>query len=129
MPNNLDPVPTSINLSLQQLIVTTTNIPLTIDASAFVDPVGEFFRILELEFPVKSSKKILQFATFSRQNDKTLKMLYMRLFKFKEDTKSIIDLKDAHRYFCSLEGPCVGFARGFCRIWRLVHFTGCVQYF
>jgi hypothetical protein len=27
--------------------------------------VGEFFRILELEFPIKSSEKILQFATFS----------------------------------------------------------------
>jgi hypothetical protein len=26
---------------------------------AFVDPMGEFFWILELEFPVKSSEKIL----------------------------------------------------------------------
>ncbi len=52
MPNNLDPVPTSINLSPQQLIATTANIPLTTDAPVFVDPVGEFFRILELEFPV-----------------------------------------------------------------------------
>jgi hypothetical protein len=38
--------------------------------------VGEFFQILELEFPVKSSEKILQLATFSRQKDETLKMLY-----------------------------------------------------
>jgi hypothetical protein len=43
MPNNPDPIPTSINLSLQQLIVVTANILPTIDATAFVDPVGEFF--------------------------------------------------------------------------------------
>jgi hypothetical protein len=55
--NNLDPVPTSINLYPQRFIVATTNIPLTTDAPAFVDPVGKFFRILELEFPVKSSEK------------------------------------------------------------------------
>jgi hypothetical protein len=48
--------------------------------------MGEFFRILELEFLIKSSKKILQFATFFRQKDETLKMLYMRLLKLKEDT-------------------------------------------
>jgi hypothetical protein len=66
--------------------------------------VAEFFRILELEFPVKSSEKILQLATFSRQKDETLKMLYRRLLKLKEDTQSIIDLEAAHRYFRSLEG-------------------------
>jgi len=55
--NNPDPVPTSINLSPQQLIATTANIPPTTDAPAFIDPMGEFFRILELEFPVKSSEK------------------------------------------------------------------------
>jgi hypothetical protein len=43
VPNNLDPVPTSINFSLQQLIVATTNIPPTMDAQSFADPVGEFF--------------------------------------------------------------------------------------
>jgi hypothetical protein len=43
MPNNPDPIPTSVNLSLQQLIVATTNILLTIDAPTFVNPVGEFF--------------------------------------------------------------------------------------
>jgi len=59
MPNNPDPVPTSVNLSPQQLIVATTNIPPTTDAPAFIGPVGEFFRILELKFPVKSSEKIL----------------------------------------------------------------------
>jgi hypothetical protein len=59
VPNNPDPLPTSVNLYLQQLIVVTANIPPTTDAPAFVDPVGEFFRVLELEFPVKSSKKIL----------------------------------------------------------------------
>jgi hypothetical protein len=59
MPNNLNPVPISINIYLQQLIITTTNIPPTIDAPAFVDPMGEFFRVLKLEFLVKSSKKNL----------------------------------------------------------------------
>jgi hypothetical protein len=43
MPNNPDLVPTSVSLSLQQLVAATANIPLTIDAPAFVDPVGEFF--------------------------------------------------------------------------------------
>ncbi len=59
MPNNPDPVPTSVNLSPQQFIPATANIPPTIDAPAFTDLVGEFFRILELEFLVKSSEKIL----------------------------------------------------------------------
>jgi hypothetical protein len=59
MPNNINPVPISVNLSLQQFIVATTNIPPTIDALAFTDLVGEFFRILELEFLVKSFEKIL----------------------------------------------------------------------
>jgi len=86
MPNNPDPVPTSINLSLQQLIIATTNILPTTDAPAFADLVGEFFQILELEFLVKSSEKILQLATFFRQKDETLKMLYRRLLKLKEDT-------------------------------------------
>jgi hypothetical protein len=104
VPNNPDPVPTSINLSPQQLIVATANIPLTIDATAFADPVGEFFRVLELEFPVKSSKIFLQLATFFRQKEETLKMLYRKLLKLKEDTQSIIDLEATHRYFRSLEG-------------------------
>jgi hypothetical protein len=64
MPNNLDSIPTSVNLSPQQLIAATTNIPPTIDALAFVDLVGEFLRVLELEFPMKSSKKIMQLTTF-----------------------------------------------------------------
>jgi len=59
VPNNPDPVPISVNLSPQQLIAVTTNIPPTTDAPTFVDPVGEFFRILELEFLVKSSEKKL----------------------------------------------------------------------
>jgi len=85
MPNNPNPVPTSINLSPQQFIV-VANIPPTIDALAFVDLVGEFFWVLKLEFSVKSSKFFLQLATFSRQKDETLKMLYMKLLKLKEDT-------------------------------------------
>jgi hypothetical protein len=59
MPNNLDPVPILVNFSPQQLIVATTNIPPTIDAPTFVDPMGEFFRVLEMEFLVKSSEKNL----------------------------------------------------------------------
>jgi len=66
--------------------------------------MGEFFQVLELEFPVKSSEKILQLATFIRQKDEALKMLYRRLFKLKKDTQSIIDLEAAHRYLHSLEG-------------------------
>jgi len=96
VPNNPNPVPTSVNLSLQQLIVATSNIPPTTDVPVFVDPVGGFFRILELKFLVKSSEKILQLTTFSRQKDETLKMLYRRLLKLKEDTQSITDLKAAH---------------------------------
>ncbi len=66
MPNNLDSVPTLINLSLQQLIVVIANIPPTINALAFVDPVKEFFRVFELEFLVKSLEKILHLTTFSQ---------------------------------------------------------------
>jgi hypothetical protein len=104
MPNNLDSVPTSINLSPQQLIVAITNIPPTIDVPTFVDPVGEFFQVFEMEFPIKSSEKILQLTTFSWQKDETLKMLYRRLLKLKEDTQNIINLEVAHRYLRSLEG-------------------------
>jgi hypothetical protein len=86
VPNNLDPVPTSINLSFQQLIVVTINIPPTIDALAFANRVGEFFQVLELEFSIKSFEKILQLATFFQQKDETFKMLYKRLLKLKEDT-------------------------------------------
>jgi hypothetical protein len=43
VPNNPDPVPTSINLSPQQFIVATANIPPIINVATFADPVGEFF--------------------------------------------------------------------------------------
>jgi hypothetical protein len=66
VPNNPNLIPSSINLSPQQFIIVTSNIPSTIDAPAFTDPVGEFFQVLELEFSVKSSKFFLQLATFSR---------------------------------------------------------------
>jgi hypothetical protein len=59
MPNNLDLIPISINLSRQQFIAVIANIPPTIDALAFADLVGEFFQIFELEFPIKNSEKIL----------------------------------------------------------------------
>jgi hypothetical protein len=103
VPNNRNPIPTSINISPQQLIVATTNILPTIDAPAFADPMGEFFRILELEFLLKNSEKNLQLATFFRQKDETLKMLYKRLLKLKEDTQNIIDLEATHWYLRSLE--------------------------
>jgi hypothetical protein len=103
VPKNLNPVPTSVNLSPQQLIVATTNIPPTICARVFADLMGEFFQVLELEFPIKSSKKILQLTTFSRQKDEIVKMLYRRLLKLKEDTQSITDLEVTHQYLRSLE--------------------------
>jgi hypothetical protein len=96
VPNNPNPVLTLVNFSPQQLIVVTINIPPTIDAPTFVDPVGEFFQVLELKFLIESSKIFLQFTTFSWQKDETFKMLYKRLFKLKEDIQSIIDLKAAH---------------------------------
>jgi hypothetical protein len=65
VPNNPNPIPTSIKKILQQLIVVTINIFPTIDAPAFADPMGEFFQVLELEFSIKNSEKILQVATFS----------------------------------------------------------------
>jgi hypothetical protein len=86
MPNNLDLIPILVNFSPQQLITTSTNIPPTMNAPAFADPVGEFFRVLKLEFSIKTSETFLQLATFFWQKDETLKMLYRRLFKFKKDT-------------------------------------------
>jgi hypothetical protein len=104
VPNNPNSIPISVNLFPQQLIVTTTNISPTINAQAFTNPVGEFLRVFELEFPIKSSEKILQLATFFRQKDATLEMLYRRFLKLKEDTQCMIDLEAAHRYLHSLEG-------------------------
>jgi hypothetical protein len=80
------------------------NIPPTINALTFANPMGEFFRVLELEFFVKNSKFFLQLATFFRQKDETLKMLYKKLLKLKEDTHSITNLEATRRYFRSIEG-------------------------
>jgi hypothetical protein len=77
--NNPDLVPTLVKKFPQQFIVATANNPPTINALPFANPVGEFFRVLELEFLVKSFEKILQLATFSRHKDETLKMLYRKL--------------------------------------------------
>ncbi len=60
--------------------------------------MGEFFWVLELEFQVKSSEKIMKFATFSRQKDETFKMLYKKLLKLKKDTQNITDLEATHQY-------------------------------
>jgi hypothetical protein len=57
MPNNLDSVPTLVNLSLQRLIAVAANIPPTIDAQAFADPVGNFFEFLNYNF----WRKVLKF--------------------------------------------------------------------
>jgi hypothetical protein len=40
---------------LNNSLLLSINIPPTIDAPAFTNLVGEFFRILELEFPIKNS--------------------------------------------------------------------------
>ncbi len=73
MPNNPNQIPTSINFSLQQLIITTVNIPPTIDAPTFADLVGEFFWVFELEFSIKTIEIFLQLATFSRKRMKPLR--------------------------------------------------------
>jgi hypothetical protein len=104
MPKYPNVIPTLVILFFQQFIVAIANIPPTMDAPTFTNPVGEFFRILELEFPIKNSKKNLQLATFSQQKDETFKMLYRRFLKLKEDTLSTTDLEVAHRYLRSLEG-------------------------
>ncbi len=104
VPNHPDPIPTSVNLSPQQFIVAIVNIPPTIDALAFADPMGEFFQVLELQLLVKSLEIFLQFATFSRQKDETFKMLYKRLLNLKENIQSITNLEAAHRYLHSLKG-------------------------
>jgi hypothetical protein len=104
VPNNLDLVPNSVNPSPQQFIASTANNPPTIDALAFAYPVGEFFQIFELDFPVKSFEKILRLATFFGQKDETRKMPYRRLLKLKKDTQSITNLEATYRYFRSLEG-------------------------
>ncbi len=59
--------------------------------------------MLELEFLIKSFEIFLQLATFSGQKDETLKMLYKKLLKLKEDTQNITDLEATHWYLCSLE--------------------------
>jgi endonuclease III-like uncharacterized protein len=46
----------------------------------------------------------MQLATFFRQKDETLKMLYKRLLKLKENTQKTTNLEVAHRYLGSLEG-------------------------
>jgi hypothetical protein len=65
MPNNSDPVPTSVNLSSHQLITTTANIPPTINAPAFSDIEEEFFWVFKLEFLVKNSENFYSSPLFS----------------------------------------------------------------
>jgi hypothetical protein len=96
MPNNLDPEPISINFLL-------TNNPPTIDASTFANLLGEFFRVLELEFLMKSSKKHIQLTTFFQQKNETFKMFYRKFLKLKEDIQSITYLEFGHWYLYLLE--------------------------
>jgi hypothetical protein len=94
--------------------------------------MGEFLRVLELEFSIKSSKFFLQLTIFFRQKEETLKMLYKRFFKLKEDTQSITNLEVAHRYLRLLEGTPTFHAQVLQRVfaeWRLIHFAKCVQHF
>jgi len=86
--NNLDPIPTLVILSPQQLIVITSNILPTNNPPTFANRMGEFFRILELEFFIKSFENFLQLAIFSRLKEETLKMFYRRLFKLKENIRA-----------------------------------------
>jgi len=46
MPNNPNLIPISLNIYPQQFIAIIANIPPTIDARAFVDPVGNSFEFL-----------------------------------------------------------------------------------
>jgi hypothetical protein len=46
--NNPDLIPTLVKFFPQQFIVAIANNPPTIDALAFANQVGEFFRVLEL---------------------------------------------------------------------------------
>ncbi len=64
VPNNPNLVPSSVNFSPQQLIVITVNIPPTINAPAFVELVGEFFRVFVLKFLVKRFEKICSSPPF-----------------------------------------------------------------
>jgi hypothetical protein len=125
MPNNLDPVPISVNISPQQLIVVTANIILTINAPAFTNSVGEFFQVLKLKFSIKSSKF---FCSSPPSLDRRMK-----------PSRCSIGYSKHHRLgsypsIFSFIGkysntPCVSFATNFCRIWRFVHFAKCVQHF
>ncbi len=86
MPNNPNPVPISVKKFLQQLIVAIANIPPTINAPAFANIVGEFFRVLELEFSIKSFEFFATRHLFLVEGWNFLKMFYRRLFKLKKDT-------------------------------------------
>jgi hypothetical protein len=57
VPNNPNPILTSVNLSPQQLIVAIVNIPPTINTLAFADSVGNFFEFLNWNFQSRVLKK------------------------------------------------------------------------
>jgi hypothetical protein len=64
MPNNLDLVPTSVNLSPQQFIATTANILRMIDAATFADLVGNPFEFLSWNFRSRVLKKFYNSLPF-----------------------------------------------------------------
>jgi len=60
-------------------------------------------------------------------------MLYKRFLKLKKDTQSITNLATTHQYLRSLEGTLTFHVQVlqqvFYKIWKLIHFAGCVQHF
>jgi hypothetical protein len=117
MPNNPDLVPTSLNLFPQRLIVAIGNILPTIDALAFVNTIGEFFWVLELEFLVKGFE--IFFVTrhiFSTEGWNLQNVIYeasqaQRGYLEHHEPKSYPSVSSfIGRYF---DTPCVGFATGF----------------
>jgi len=130
-PNNPYMAPISINLFPEQLIVTITNILPTINALTFVDHVGEFFRVLELEFQLKVLNKL---CSLPPSFDKRMKPSRCFTTSF-SSLKRIFKASQPGSYpsLSSFVGrysdtPCADFAMGFCRIWRFVNFAGCVQH-
>jgi hypothetical protein len=132
MPNNPDPVPTLVNLSPQQLIVAITNTPPTIDAPAFVDQVGEFFQVFELEFSVKSMKKFSNPPPSIGRRMKPSRCFIggfsslKRILRASQTWKLPIGIFVRWRYS---DTSCAGFATNLCKIWRFIHFVGCVKHF
>jgi hypothetical protein len=76
----------------------------------FTNSMWEFFRVLELEFLIKTFEKVLQLPPSLGRKMKPSRCstrgfrCSKRLPMLKEDIQSITELEAAHRYFRSLEG-------------------------